>query len=222
MERRRPRYGPLLVALIVAVAVLIYVARTTTPKRPHTAKSKAASAAKKESANERPLRAAAPPGARFDRYALVAARDLFSPPRPPKPPQPSRPMLSVPPAPPSGPPAPPRSPEPRGPDLSGWSYVGYIKVDDKARGMLQNDSGMGYESLSIGESFMGATVTQITADAIVFRSGTRTFTLNRVEDYSLVPLSKAATPTPTPQPPRGPGVPRGARGGPGRGMGGPG
>ena len=43
-------------------------------------------------------------------------------------------------------------------DLSGWSYMGYIELDDQKLGLLQNDTTHSCEYLAVGDSFMGAKV----------------------------------------------------------------
>ena len=145
---------------------------------------------------KRQLEPAAPADVDFGRYAALAQSDVFSehraePPAPAKPPKPA----PLPPLP-GGEEAKP--PEPKV-DFAGWSYMGYIELDDQKLGLLQNDTSHSCEYLAVGDSFMGAKVEKVDREDIRLRSGASRTTLSRPRDFPVTPLAKAASPTPRPR-----------------------
>lgn len=205
VQKRSPRSTMLMVGLLAAVVVLVYTLTSNRPPRAGDAGSsrrerRAAQAA--EASEAAPLRPAAPPDADFDRYAQVARLDLFSVRR--QAPSPARrETLPLPPEPPRPRPEPePRPERERGPDTSGWSYVGYITVDDKVYGIVQNESTGASEFLLVGGEFLGATVMSATREELRLRAGSRTVTLSRTNDYGLTPLHRGPA-RPAQERPRG-------------------
>ncbi len=124
----------------------------------------------------------------FGRYAALANTNVFSerrsepPPKKPEKPKPPPPL-------PGSEQSKAREPKP---DVAGWSYVGYIKVDGKPLGILQNDTTHTSKCLAVGDSFQGATVEKIDREAMVLGSGSSRTTLSRPRDFPVTPLDKTA------------------------------
>lgn len=214
--------------LVVAILVLFYTMSSnqhpaaTTEK--HKSRTTTTAVRQRETAEQpaEPLRQAAPAEADFGRYQAMAERDVFSPPKPPKPKQAKQ----------SLPPLPPKMRQPgvqlaiydrngevlgsrpvdTGPvvqpvrQLTGWSYVGYLKVDDKSYGIMQNDSGNTVSKAEVGADFQGFHVESVNGKEIVLSAGGNRTTLKRPDDFPVLPLGKSAAGQP--------GMPRpGMRGG---------
>jgi hypothetical protein len=198
----------LFAALGAAVLVLLY-SMTGTGRAPRVARE----ASKKHKARTASadtavtLRAAAPADATFDRYRMIIARNVFSPPAPPKPAEgpkvsipPIKPAQTVRPTPaaseavtrPSGPPPPP--------PLTGWSYVGYVVIGGKKLGIVENDGANTTENVEIGASFHGYTVKSVDGEQIVLEARGSEQILKRPTDFGLVPLSGSASPQPSQRP----------------------
>jgi len=186
----------LVVLLFAAIAFLLY---TLSSSPPQPAKKRRGGrrpvAVAPLGGGEKSLALAAPADAEFGRYEIIAARNVFSPPEPPKPPPPKQilPLPPIkPPAPPVSPPPLPPSPPPA-PTFPGWSYLGYVEIDGKMRGILQNDGERTAEYVAVGEGFRGASVTRITATEIELRSGdSLPAVMSRTETFALTPLQKGA------------------------------
>jgi hypothetical protein len=88
------------------------------------------------------------------------------------------------------PPTRPSPPVPHGPDFTGWSYVGYVTLDDLQLGVLQNDATVSCNFLAVGDHFLGAQVESLDRESIRFRSGSSSTTLSRPRDFSISPLGK--------------------------------
>ncbi|MCJ7749963.1 MAG: hypothetical protein MUQ65_02540 [Armatimonadetes bacterium] len=197
MPRPNPRH--IVLALLLAASItFLLVSLRGTGARPAAEgdrqEAKAADASQPRA--ERPLEPAISDDADFGRYAKLAQADLFSerraePPPPPKPPKPA----SLPPLPGS---AQAKPPEPKV-DFAGWSYMGYIELDDRKLGLLQNDTTHTCEYLAVGDSFMGAKVETLDREDIRLRVGSSRTTLNRPRDFPVTPLAKAAAPAPAPR-----------------------
>ncbi len=209
---------------MVALLVLGYTLNSSQhpASAPEKHKSRAKATARQEPNGEQAveqLRQAAPADADFARYQMVADRNVFEPPKPPQPKQtPMPPPLPSRPPRPAGvvlpvhdqtgaimgaqvaPPPPPR------PTLTGWSYAGYLKVDDKSYGIMQNDSSNTVSKAEVGTDFQGFHVESVTGKEIVLSAGGSRMTLKTPEDFSVAPLGRSAT---------GQSGRRGGRGGPG-------
>ncbi|MGD0110447.1 MAG: hypothetical protein ABSD48_01120 [Armatimonadota bacterium] len=184
----------LAVVLIVAVAFLLYTlssGRHPTSKTRRTAR-RTRTAVVEQAA--RPLAAAAPSDADFGRYEAIVQRNIFSPPAPPPPPKPKPlPSLPVQPIPPS---QPVRPPAPSAPSFPGWAYAGYIEIDGKMLGIIQNATDRTVEYLAVGDSFRGVPVTKVNSNDIEFTvSGAPPAVLHRADTWQLTPLDKGATAT---------------------------
>jgi len=197
MPRPSPRYIVLALLLVASVAFLLVSLRGT-GGRPDAEgdrqEAKAADASRPQA--QRPLDPAVPDDVDFGRYAELAQADVFSESRaaPPKPPKPAKPA-PLPPLPGSEQAKPP---EPKA-NFSGWSYMGYIELDDRKLGLLQNDTTHTCEYLAVGDSFMGAKVEKLDREDIRLRVGSSRTTLSRPRDFSVTPLAKAAASAPRPR-----------------------
>jgi len=197
MPRFNPRHIVLALLLAASIAFLLISVRGTRSRltvQGDWQEAKAADASQPQV--ERPLEPAVPADVDFGRYAKLAQDDIFSerraePPPTPKPPKPA----PLPPLPGSEQAKPP---EPKV-DFSGWSYMGYIELDDRKLGLLQNDTTHTCEYLAVGDSFMGAKVERLDREDIRLRVGASRTTLSRPRDFSVTPLAKAAAPAPTPR-----------------------
>ena len=195
-SRRQMALGILLVG---AVGFLVYSLRP--PQAPEVKRKTKGAGALLETAKET-LRPAAPADADWARYAALTGSNIFSEQRM-LPPQPKPVKLPTPPP----FPTPARPPEPPRPDVSGWSYVGYVTLDGKTIGILQNDTTHTCKYLAIGNEFMGATVEKVDREAMRLKSNGSVTTLSRPRDFPITPLSKGpgapgAPAPPQPQPPR--------------------
>ncbi len=188
-SRRQIALGVLLVG---AVGFLVYSLR---PPQAPKGKSKAKGAGALLETAKEARRPAAPADADWKRYAALTGSNIFSEqrmlPPPPKP-------IKLPPLP---FPTPARPPEPPRPDVSGWSYVGYVTLDGKTIGILQNDTTHTCKYLAVGSDFMGATVEQVDREAMRLKSNGSVTTLSRPRDFPITPLSKGPG-APTPAPPQ--------------------
>jgi len=144
----------------------------------------------------------------FARYQETIARNIFAPPASPKPPD----AKKVLPPPPLQEPAKTVSrPKLQPPDLSGWSYVGYMVIGDQRIGVLQNDGNDSMKEVPLGSQFLGAQVESIGSDEIVFTSPGGNVRLSTPRDFPVVSLSKSSAgapsrpPRPAPGPPSPPG-----------------
>ncbi len=135
---------------------------------------------------------AAPEGIDFEWYRDLAGTNVFSSRRsaapPQKPPEGPKPPQTLPPFEDPNPPA----PRAKQPDFSGWSYRGYIMIDGEKRAMVQNDSSNSYRDFAVGDTFLGATVTEVTGKALRLKSGAVVTTLSVPELFPVVPLDKGA------------------------------
>jgi hypothetical protein len=143
------------------------------------------------------LAAAAPSDADFERYQMIVQRNIFSPPAPPPPPKPlPLPPLPVPKSTPPTVTEPPHPPAPSSPSFPGWEYAGYIEIDGKMLGIIQNPTDRTVEYLAVGDAFRGATVTKVSSDEIQFTvAGAPPGVLQRPETWRLTPLDKSAAAT---------------------------
>ena len=212
MKKLKPKQLGLIAVLVASIAFLFYTMTSSPPAsgKKRRATHKALAAALPESA--RPAIAAAPADAEFGRYEIILKRDPFNLPKPPPPPQVKfLPPLQPRPAPPQPTPPPQPAPAPQPPSFPGWSYVGYIEINGKMMGILQNLSDRTVEYLAVGDGFRGATVTEVTATQISLKAGVAPpAVLARSQNFDLIPLDKGASgsqsrpgrPSPAAQPPR--------------------
>jgi len=197
MWRPSPRH--IVLALLLAASIAFLAVSLRGPGASSTGegvRAKATAAEAGRTQTERKLEPAAPADVEFGRYAALARNDVFSelraePPPPAKKPKPA----PLPPLPGSEENKPPKPKL----DFSGWSYVGYIELDDQKLGLLQNDTTRTCEYLAVGDSFMGAKVEEMDRENMRLRSGSSRTTLNRPRDFPVTPLAKAPT---TPAGPR--------------------
>ena len=198
MKSPRSTQVMLAVALVAAVAFLIYTMSSNRPSATNTRRTARRARTVATARAAKPLAPAAPSDAEFGRYEMIIARDVFSPHPPPPPPKNSGlPPLVV--APPpnagTGPVAPVEPPPPQAPSFPDWTYVGYIGINGKTLGIIQNLTDRTVEYLAVGESFRGAAVTKVNSTDIEFTvPGAPPTLLHRPETWQLTPLDKAATP----------------------------
>jgi hypothetical protein len=212
MQGARPRYLMLAVMGLAAVMFLVYTLVTVRRGAGGglEASGKGEGEASAGSASGKPrLVAAAPPSADMSRYQLLIDHNIFQPsgPKPPK----EEPRRTVSPPPPlprnggtSGPA--PRESGPRRPDVSGWTYVGYVILDGETLGIVQNESNRSCQYLAVGDTVLGAEVETVTGEEMLLKAGASKVTLSRNRDFSVVPLDKGPSARPG-QPqlrPRGP------------------
>jgi len=211
MRRVSARHITLGLLLCGAIAYLAYAVKTASP--PSSAKEGSAIASRTThvaKADQGPLDLRLPEEVDFDRYQSMIARNIFAPPAPPKPPEPPK-VLPLPTF--QSEVKPPVSTPPPRPDLSGWTYVGYMVAGGRKIGVLQNEGNDRMEELSIGKEFLGAKVRDITSDEIVFTSPGGEVRLSVPRDFPVVSLSKTSAGTPSrparpqPGPPSAPGPP---------------
>jgi len=148
--------------------------------------------------------AAVPDNVDLSRYEDLARTNIFSSRRSAPSPPPKQTKAPVPPPPPFNrqDALPPSSTAIKQPDFAGWTYTGYIVRDGKKIALLQNDSSESGRDVAVGESFLGATVVEVTGREIRLKSGGRVTTLSIPELFPLVPLDKSASATKVPQPGR--------------------
>jgi len=182
----------LAVVLVAAVAFLLY---TMAGGRHSTSKTRRIARRTRTAAVEqaaKPLAAAAPSDADFGRYEATVQRNIFSPPAPPPPPKP-KPLPPLPVQPPPPPPQPVQPPTPSAPSFPGWAYAGYVEIDGKMLGIIQNATDRTVEYLAVGDSFRGATVTKVDSNDMEFTaSGAPAAVLHRADTWQLTPLDKTA------------------------------
>jgi hypothetical protein len=193
---RKPSATQLRLAAALGVALLILAYSATNTRRPapvqtEKTEKRATPRAKPEKASV--LRAAAPADANFQRYEMIASRNIFSAPKPPEPkpaadsgklppitpvkPESPRPPQTTVAKPPSGPPA-----------LTGWSYVGCVSFGGKKLGIMQSDSANTTQDVEVGAQFQGYKVESIEGDEIVLAAGGSRQVLKRPADFQVVPL----------------------------------
>jgi len=202
MQRLSRRHAVLAILLVAAIGFFIYTLKSGRPARGPAASERGSQAAQSRGlAAEQELRPAAPADVDFRRYASLASGGIFSDRRVgPGATSSQRKGSSVP---------PPRWPKDErsgpvvapGPNLTGWSYAGYVALDGEEIGVLQNDSTMSCEYLAVGDRFMGAEVESLDRDSIRLRSGASTTSLSRPRDFSIKPLDGGQGGA-RPQPPR--------------------
>jgi len=199
MRKVSPRHVFLGLLLCGAVAYLAVTVRTT--PRPAAAtqpKKPAPTGTQVAKAEQGPVDLKLPEEAEFSSYQGMVARDIFSPPKPPQP----KALLPTPPLPSgTGPKPPDAAPKPKPPDLSGWSYAGYIVIGDQKIGVLQNEGNNSMMELPLGEplgaQFPGAKVQEITSDEIVITSPRGEVRLSTPRDFPVLSLGKSSAGTPS-------------------------
>jgi hypothetical protein len=196
MSKPRIRHVALGVLLCGAIIFLAHSLKTTSQSESNRGKRDAESRATKSRENAaRPL---APGSVNIARYEGMIARNMFAPPRAPTPAESTGKATSpLPPLPPQSNPAIPATPRPKPLDLTGWSYAGYFQAgygegDDVVLGILQNESSEAVKYLGVGDEFLGAKVTSIDGEEIVFGSGGSADRLSVPRDFALSPLSASA------------------------------
>ena len=199
MPRPSGRHVLLLALLCASAVFLLYAVRSAQPRLVAATEAEPESTGAEEgSANARPAPRAAPSEAEFARYEALASHNIFSERRsaPARPPGEERKNLVKPP--PFAEEPKEDKPKPRtAPNFAGWSYAGYVMVDDEKLGIvkvgiLENESSESWERLSVGDSFLGATVEEITGEAMELKLGASRYTLSSAEHFPLVPLDKGA------------------------------
>ncbi|MBN1461855.1 MAG: hypothetical protein JXA57_20180 [Armatimonadetes bacterium] len=210
MSKVSPRH--LLLALVLVASVLFLLnalRRTQQPTRP-AASSTGQDAAVEGQPQDRAdtateLAFAAPADADFDRYAALARTNVFSERRTqPAPPKQTTPVPPPPPLPNGG----DEKPTPPKIDVSEWNYVGYVTLDGKQLGIVQNETTRTCEYLAVGDEFMGAVVETVDRESMKLKAGSARTTMSRPRDFSMLPLEKSAVtqpqrPQPRPRPPTG-------------------
>lgn len=197
MRMPSPRHIALALLLIGSVVFLLISIRgggsgpAVQGDRPKT------TAADVAPAQEEPaLVSAVPDDVDYGRYAKLAQTNIFSERRAAPPPPPKvRKLDPIPPLPGSEPDR-PITPKV---DFSGWSYMGYVELDGRKLGLLQNDTTHSCEYLALGDSFMGAKVDRLDREDIRLSVGGSRTTLSRPRDFSVSPLDKQAGSTPAPR-----------------------
>ncbi len=147
--------------------------------------------------------AAVPDDVSFDRYRDLARTNVFSDRQASAAPTPTAPTKAVQPLPNFGTPAsspPTATATSKQPDFAGWTYAGYVLINDKKRGLLQNDSSDTGKDLAVGDTFLGATVEEVAGRTIRLRSGKSVTTLSIPELFPIVPLDNSASATAPPRP----------------------
>ncbi len=201
--------------LVLALLVLGYTINSSqhqaAPPEKHRSKVKLTVAAAEPRAGAQaaePLRQAAPADADLGRYQALIDRNIFEAPKPPQP-KPVKKLPALPTGKPrvgqsipvhdldgslvgskpvnTGPVTPPA------PTLTGWSYVGYLKVDDRSYGIMQSDSSNTVSKAEVGADFQGFRVESVTGKEIVLNYGGARTTLKAPEDFPILPLGKSAT-----------------------------
>jgi hypothetical protein len=195
LSRRQSVLAILLVAVIVFFVFSLQGGRSVARPARHASATVGEEVAKPKAPVK--LQPATPADVDFRRYAALASSTVFSPTR--TVPTPVGPVKPMPPLPPLewGPrplPPPPPPPVPRAPDLSGWSYVGFVtmggdKLGPLKLGIVQNDTTLAVEYLTVGDTFMGARVDSFDRESIRVGSGAASATLSRPRDFPLTPLS---------------------------------
>lgn len=187
----------LAIVLCAAAAFLVYTLNSARPpqaKGRRTARRAITTAAPITMAQALPP--AAPADVEYSRYEVIVQRNVFAPPAPPPPPvrkQPLPPLRITPPKPSNPtPPGPPPPPPP--PSFPGWSYLGYVEINGKMLGILENAGDRSVEYVAVGDTFRGAKVDQVTPKQVQLSAGGAPATLARTETFNLVPLTKAAAP----------------------------
>lgn len=147
--------------------------------------------------------AAVPDDVDFDRYRDLARTNVFSDRQASAAPISTAPTKAVQPLPNFGgsvssPPA--ATATSKQPDFAGWTYAGYVLINDKKRGLLQNDSSDTGKDLAVGDTFLGATVEEVAGRTIRLRSGKSVTTLSIPELFPIVPLDNSASATAPPRP----------------------
>jgi hypothetical protein len=198
MQRLNRRHLVLALLLAASVAFLLYSFRGTPPRRTEPGAAEA-SAATPGTEAKRPLQPAAPADADFSRYAALSQADIFSSNR--SKPAPPAPKVKPVPPPPPFPGSETAKPAEKKLDLSGWTYMGYVQLDDETLGVIRNDGTGACEYLAVGDSFMGAKVEQVDRDDMRLRSGTSQTTLSRPRDFPVTPLAPGGGSAPQ-RPPR--------------------
>lgn len=199
MPRHSGRHVLLAVLVCASAVFLLYSVQKARPRLVAATGARPESASAEEgTASVRPMPRAAPKDAEFARYEALASHNIFSERRsaPARPPREEKKNLVEPP--PFQEPK-EQKPQPRAaPNFAGWSYAGYVTVDDEELGLVkvgivENESSESWERLSVGDSFLGATVVEITGEAVQLKSGASRYTLSSTEHFPLVPLEKGAT-----------------------------
>ena len=139
--------------------------------------------------------AAVPDDVSFDRYRDLARTNVFSDRQAPAAPTSTLPPKAVQALPDftQTPPPPTTTPATKQPDFAGWTYAGYVLINGEKRGLLQNDSSDTGKDLAVGDSFLGATVEEVTGRTIRLRSGKVATTLSIAELYPITPLDNSAS-----------------------------
>ena len=189
--RRPSRSGALLgVLLFASAAFLLYSLQSARPRL--TAADDAP--ARPEEGGEaqqptEPLRPAAPADVEFARYEELASRNVFSLRRSSAPP-PKKAATDLPPLPRDHPKDPP--PRPKTSGFAGWTYTGYMTISGEKRAILENDSSDSWEDVVVGDEFQGATVIEVTGEAIRLKSGSSVTTLTPIDNFPVTPLDPTA------------------------------
>jgi hypothetical protein len=203
MQRLNRRQAVLAILLAASVVFLLYSLRGGQPARPQAqARREEPAAPTSAGSPERKLPPAAPADTDFRRYASLASSSIFSETHnaPTSRPGAGKRVLPPPPFPTPR----PSPPVPPGPDLTGWSYVGYVTLDDQQLGVLQNDATVSCNFLAVGDNFLGAQVESLDRESIRFSSGSSSTTLSRPRDFPISPLgSGTAASQARPGQPRG-------------------
>jgi len=191
MRRPSPKGALLGVLLFASVAFLLYSLQSARPRL--TAADDAPARAEEGGEAQQPaepLAPAAPADVEFARYQELASRNVFSLRR-----------TSAPPPKNDNEEKPPLSPLPRFDDpeekpptplkmsgFAGWTYTGYMTVNGEKRAILESDSSDSWEDVVVGDSFQGATVIEVTGEAIRLKSGSSVTTLTTTDKFPVTPL----------------------------------
>lgn len=188
-------YGVLLLASIAFLLYSVRTAKTGAGAGESLAAGRSSDAGQQQIAAAIP--AAVPDDVDFDRYRDLARTNIFSSQRAPAAPTPTQAVKGTDALPKftkdAVPPPAAATPAPKRPDFAGWTYAGYVVINGEKRGLLQNDSSDTGKDLAVGDTFLGATVEEVTGRTIRLRSGRSPTTLNIPELFPIVPLDSSAS-----------------------------
>jgi len=195
MKELKARHVALAALLCGAIAFLAHTvmvtSRPASKARPKPQQSKASAGTE---ADEDRLQTAAPTDATFARYDGMVERNIFLPPRKPEPPPAKQEKLPT-----FSKSTTPKTPSDtaKSPDFAGWSYVGYVVIEGRTIGLLQNESSSSAREVAVGDEFLGATVEEITPQEISLKSRTTSVSLSVPRDFPVLNLSKGSSAEPS-------------------------
>ena len=141
----------------------------------------------------------------LDFYAKRVRPSMFSSPQaaPPK-------VIVVSTPPPAPEPKPIPAPPPFVPEVipfADWAYTGYVTMGEAKMALIENTKTKEGRYLKVGESFLGAEVSQLTNQMISFTSGVKPYALAKSDNINVVQLDRSAAYLGGSPPPVQPGAP---------------